>query len=78
MADANLTILSSMLGQYLTPVPVIFPPYRADLGSPDLIISCVFAVVCVSQHGSSGNVPRGTKDLAVLFEPLNTLNTLKF
>ena len=40
-----------MEGQYLTPTPVIAPPYRADLSRFCLIISCETLVVWVAQHG---------------------------
>ena len=43
----NLTTLSSIDGQYLGPVPSIFPAYNGDLCRFALIISCVFWLVYV-------------------------------
>src|ERR1035437_305746 len=48
--SGNFTILSSIDGQYLGPIPSIVPEYKGDLCRFERIISAVFCVVNVMKQ----------------------------
>ena len=72
--SANLTILSSILGQYLGPVPQISPLYKGDKWRLSLIISEVCFDVLVVKHFTCSWWPNdcSTWNIFVLCSTWNT------